>query len=57
MKAMKEMNDNQFDLAIVDPPYGIQNNMKGSRPMGKQMKKKIGITTYPPKNILTIYIA
>ena len=23
MKAMKEMKDNQFDLAICDPPYGI----------------------------------
>ena len=23
MKAMVEMEDNQFDLAIVDPPYGI----------------------------------
>ena len=23
MEAMKEMSDNQFDLAIVDPPYGI----------------------------------
>jgi site-specific DNA-methyltransferase (adenine-specific) len=23
MDAMKEMNDNAFDLAIVDPPYGI----------------------------------
>jgi len=23
MDAMKEMSDNQFDLAIVDPPYGI----------------------------------
>ena len=23
MEAMKEMTDNQFDLAIVDPPYGI----------------------------------
>ena len=23
LKAMKEMKDNQFDLAIVDPPYGI----------------------------------
>ena len=23
MEAMKEMKDNQFDLAIVDPPYGI----------------------------------
>jgi site-specific DNA-methyltransferase (adenine-specific) len=23
MEALKEMQDNQFDLAIVDPPYGI----------------------------------
>lgn len=23
LEAMKEMSDNQFDLAIVDPPYGI----------------------------------
>jgi len=23
MEAMKEMSDNQFDLAIVDPPYGL----------------------------------
>jgi site-specific DNA-methyltransferase (adenine-specific) len=23
MDAMKEMKDNEFDLAIVDPPYGI----------------------------------
>ena len=23
MEAMKKMSDNQFDLAIVDPPYGI----------------------------------
>jgi len=26
MEAMKEMEDNQFDLAIVDPPYGIGAN-------------------------------
>jgi len=25
MEAMKQMKDNQFDLAIVDPPYGIGN--------------------------------
>ncbi len=23
LDAMKSMSDNQFDLAIVDPPYGI----------------------------------
>jgi len=29
MEAMKEMSDNQFDLAIVDPPYGLNmNNQK-----------------------------
>lgn len=26
MESMKEMEDNQFDLAIVDPPYGIDVN-------------------------------
>ena len=26
MEAMKEMKDNQFDLAIVDPPYGINQD-------------------------------
>jgi DNA modification methylase len=51
MEAMKEMEDNQFDLAIVDPPYGIQKNMRGSRRMGT------GITTYPQKNTSIIYIA
>ena len=24
LEAMKEMPDNQFDLAIVDPPYGLK---------------------------------
>ena len=30
MLAMKEMSDNQFDLAIVDPPYGLgkKNNVR-----------------------------
>jgi len=36
LEAMKEMSDNQFDLAIVDPPYGIdadvnQNNLGGKK--------------------------
>ena len=29
MTALKEMQDNQFDLAIVDPPYGIGVNKGG----------------------------
>jgi len=36
--AMKDMLDNQFDLAIVDPPYGIKNRMQGSKFFGKQSK-------------------
>ena len=31
MEAMKEISDNQFDLAIVDPPYGIGNKFKGGK--------------------------
>ena len=29
IEAMKEMSENQFDLAIVDPPYGIERFKKG----------------------------
>ena len=29
LEAMREMQDNQFDLAIVDPPYGIDINSSG----------------------------
>lgn len=29
MEAMTSMEDNQYDLAIVDPPYGIANDKKG----------------------------
>jgi site-specific DNA-methyltransferase (adenine-specific) len=36
LQAMRAMQDNQFDLAIVDPPYGIgengQRNKSGDRP-------------------------
>ena len=27
MEALKEMKDNQFDLAIIDPPYGIDDKL------------------------------
>ena len=46
MEAMKEMDDNQFDLAIVDPPYGIgEDGRKGvrtspSRPNSYKRKPK-----------------
>jgi site-specific DNA-methyltransferase (adenine-specific) len=31
MVAMKEMKDKQFDLAIVDPPYGLEKSSKHGR--------------------------
>jgi len=52
MKAMKDMSDNQFDLAIVDPPYGInadvKNNGKNSDRHEKTSKAKIN--TYRKTN-------
>lgn len=39
MKAMKDMTDNQYDLAIVDPPYGIGGFSQGVN--GKPQKWKI----------------
>ena len=31
VKALKRFNDNHFDLAIVDPPYGIGDKFKGGK--------------------------
>ena len=31
LQAMKAMQDKQFDLAIVDPPYGIGDKFKGGK--------------------------
>ena len=28
VKALKRFNDNHFDLAIVDPPYGLGNRLR-----------------------------
>ena len=39
MKAMKEMVDNEFDLAIVDPPYGINRLHSGGMPKSSGFKK------------------
>lgn len=36
MDVMREMPDNAFDLAIVDPPYGININMNMGRRKGKK---------------------
>ena len=40
MKAMKEMSDNQFDLAIVDPPYGIGISGQKEKKQGKKSDRK-----------------
>lgn len=34
LEAMREMRDNKFDLAIVDPPYGINININMGRRKG-----------------------
>lgn len=49
MEAMKEMEDNQFDLAIVDPPYGIDVN-KMTLGSGKYKSDKQWDSTTPPPN-------
>ena len=51
MEAMKEMSDNQFDLAIVDPPYKIASQQK--RGVGSRIDKTGKMNTWnnelPPK--------
>ena len=39
LAAMKKMKDNQYDLAIVDPPYGIGVNVS----MGRRKGDKVSI--------------
>ena len=43
VKALKRFNDNHFDLAIVDPPYGIDINNQ-SQGKGGGVAKKIEYT-------------
>jgi len=43
LKAMQKMNDNQFDLAIVDPPYGI--DVANDDRFGKKSSKKAATKT------------
>jgi len=39
MKAMARMQDNQYDLAVVDPPYGIGSISTGLNTVSKVYKK------------------
>lgn len=60
MEFMQSKNDKSFDLAIVDPPYGIDagSNKRAGTQTGKSLAKKIyiireiGIKIYRQKNIL-----
>ena len=38
MQGMKEFPDNYFDLAIVDPPYGIGYDTQAEKSSGQQYK-------------------
>lgn len=40
MEGMKSIPDKYFELAIVDPPYGIDINMNMGRRKGKPKKHK-----------------
>ena len=40
MEAMKDMSDNQFDLAIVDPPYGIGADVAQNKAAENRKKAK-----------------
>ena len=46
LDAMREMRDNEFDLAIVDPPYGIKEDGAKNHSRGLLAKPK----EYTPKN-------
>ncbi len=43
MEFMKRCDDNQFDLAIVDPPYGIGAGKNGFSTIGNTCCKKTSV--------------
>jgi site-specific DNA-methyltransferase (adenine-specific) len=44
LEAMRQMTDNQFDLAIVDPPYGIGEDGGTNGTRGKLAKSKVYVS-------------
>ena len=52
LEAMKSMPDNSFDIAIVDPPYGIGASSKNFIRQGKQTGKSMAVsgTKYTAKD-------
>jgi site-specific DNA-methyltransferase (adenine-specific) len=59
MLLMARYPDNYFDLAIVDPPYGLERLQKGSLRLGGvkgNYKEKLEWDKNQQKNILTSYL-
>ena len=54
MQGMKEYPDNHFDLAIVDPPYGLGKELKTAG-LGKNIKKQNGTEPLLTKHISKNY--
>ena len=53
MEAMKDIPNGYFDLAIVDPPYGLERNQRGSlRISMSNSKEALSWDIPPPLNIL-----
>ena len=44
LQALRAMADKQFDLAIVDPPYGIGASSKNFIRQGKQTGKSMAVS-------------
>ena len=49
LEAMKLMQDNQYDLAIVDPPYGLERFKKGGSVVNKYGDEKKHWNNIKPK--------
>ena len=46
LEAMKSMKDNQYDLAVVDPPFGIGNFVQPNRGKSVEWNESIPVKEY-----------
>lgn len=53
MKSLPNFPDNYFDVAVVDPPYGIKEH--GGKNRSKYVKQKNGSSIYVPDGGYTNY--
>lgn len=58
LAAMREMEDNAFDLAVVDPPYGINRFRNGetSRLRKYGSFQTVNDTTPPPNTLSNFFV-